>query len=103
MANQIVEIKLPDDSTVLARVSPVGSLGATKVGVVPKFDFEGVGKSLRGLAGAIQAALEDAAPDRTTVEFGIEIAAQSAGLSGLVVEGGGRGSLVVTLEWEKKT
>ncbi|HEX6753191.1 MAG TPA: CU044_2847 family protein [Solirubrobacterales bacterium] len=99
MQEQIVEVSLPNGSTALARVAAVDEEGAKKVGAMGKLDFDGVGETLQGVAKAIHAALAKVEPNRTTVEFGMELAVKNGKLSGLLVEGEGRGSLVVTLEW----
>jgi NTP-dependent ternary system trypsin peptidase co-occuring protein len=95
---EIVEMKLPNGSTALARVASVSG-GATKTSNLSAFDFEDVGKTLEGLAETLKTALKKAAPNKVTVELGLELAVKNGKLSGLLVEGEGKGSLAVTLEW----
>ena len=99
MPDQVVEISLPNGSVALARVSRAGQTGAEKTAAVPRFDFEDVSRALEGLTQALKGALEKAAPDKVTVELGLELAVKSGKLTGLVVEGAGKGSLGITLEW----
>ncbi|MGH2974181.1 MAG: CU044_2847 family protein [Solirubrobacterales bacterium] len=99
---RIVELTLPNGSTALARVTDISDAGAKKVGVLDKLDFDGVTETLRGVAEAVQAGLATVKPKRTKVEFGIELGVKNGALSGLLVEGEGRGSLVVTLEWDRQ-
>ncbi len=102
MGDEVVEISLPNGSTALARVTVVDGVGATKTAAIPTFDFDDVGKTLEGLAETIWSALAKVAPDKVTVELGLELAAKNGKLSGLLVEGEGKGSLSVALEWGKK-
>lgn len=99
MQDQVVEMALPNGSTALARVIMIDGVGAAKVGAIPKFDFDDVGRTLEGLAGTIRSSLAKAAPDKVTVGLSLELAVKSGKLSGLVVEGEGKGSMAVTLEW----
>jgi Trypsin-co-occurring domain 1 len=99
MDDRVVEIALPNGSTALARVADVDGAGATKTGAIPKFDFADVGKTLEGLAETIWSALAKVSPDKVTVELGIELAVKNGKLSGLLVEGEGKGSLTVSMEW----
>ena len=99
MADEVVEISLPNGSTALARVAAVDGVGATKATALDKLDFGDVGETLGGLAEGIKAALKKVAPDAVTVELAIELAVKNGKLTGLVVEGEGKGSLKVTLGW----
>jgi hypothetical protein len=99
LATQVVEMTLPNGTTALGRVAIGEGAGAMKTSGVPKFDFDDVAKTLEGLAQSLKGALADAAPDRVTVELGLELAVKNGKLSGLLVEGEGKGSLGVTLEW----
>lgn len=76
-------------------VERVGA-GATKTAFEGKFDFQDVAATLEGLSDAIKSALQTAAPDKTTVEFGVELAVSSGRLTSLLVEGKGSASLAVT-------
>lgn len=96
---RVVEVELPNGATALVRVADLGGVGASKTGVRDKFDFQGVAATLEGITDAIKSALVKAAPDKVTVELGIEMAVKSGKLTGLLVEGEGKGALTVTLEW----
>ena len=99
MEKRVVEFKLPNGTTALARVSDEGGGGATKTRAPDIYDFAGVAATLEGLSDAIRAALRKAAPQKTTVELSLELAVKAGKLTGLLVEGEGRGALKVTLEW----
>jgi len=96
---KVIEINLPNGSVALARVSVVESAGAQKTASLPKLDFEEVGKTLEGIVAVLKSALEKAAPDKVTVSLGMELAVKSGKLTGLLVEGEGKGTLGVTVEW----
>jgi Trypsin-co-occurring domain 1 len=99
MQDQVVEMALSNGSTALARVTMIDGGGATKVGAIPRLDFDDVGRTLEGLAGTIRSSLAKAAPDKVTVGLSLELAVKNGKLSGLLVEGEGKGSIAVTLEW----
>ncbi|MFL5833916.1 MAG: CU044_2847 family protein [Solirubrobacterales bacterium] len=99
MAEGIIEVDLPNGAVALAQVARIDGDGAEKTAAVPRFDFEEVTKTLEGISDALKGALAKAAPDKVTVELGIELAVKSGKLTGLLVEGAGKGSLAITLEW----
>lgn len=94
-----MEFQLPNGTRALARVIDEAHGGATKTRAPDLYDFDGVAGTLEGLSDAIRAALRKAAPHKTTVELSLELAVKSGKLTGLLVEGEGRGALKVTLEW----
>lgn len=104
METRIVEVLLPNGATALVRATDLdgGGFGATKAGFADRFDFDDVVATLEAVSGAIRAGLAKAAPDKVTVELGIELTVKSGRLTGLVVEGGGTASLSITLEWERE-
>jgi Trypsin-co-occurring domain 1 len=104
--SEIVELALPNGVVALVRAVDVdGELatageGATKTASVAEaFDFDGVAGTLAGLSEAIRKALSGASPDRVRVDLSVELAVKSGKLTGLLVEGQGKGSLAVSLEW----
>ncbi|MFF8840139.1 CU044_2847 family protein [Streptomyces sp. NPDC015130] len=64
-------------------------------------DLSAVTAALASFAGQIGEALDRAAPDRATVEFGCQLGLDAGKLTALVVQGSTNASLRVTLEWEK--
>lgn len=99
MDTRVVEVTLPNGTTALVRAVEVDGGGATKTAFGDKFDFGDVAGTLEGLSDAIRSSLAKAAPDKVTVVLGLELAVKAGRLTGLLVEGEGRGSLTVTLEW----
>ena len=99
MDRSIVEVELPNGATALVQAVDTGS-GAVKTGRAGKSDISGVMGALEGMSAAIKSALVKAAPDRVSVEFGLELAVKSGALTAMLVGGGGNASLKVTLEWQ---
>ncbi|MFB7590138.1 CU044_2847 family protein [Streptomyces sp. NPDC056169] len=64
-------------------------------------DLSAVTGALASFAGQIGEALDRAAPDRATVEFGCQLGLDAGRLTALVVQGSANASLRVTLEWTK--
>ena len=64
-------------------------------------DLSAVSGALASFAGQIGEALDRAAPDRATVEFGCQLGLEAGKLTALVVQGTTSASLRVTLEWTK--
>ena len=100
VATRVVEVELPNGATALVRAREFEGRGARKVGWEDRFDFKGVAETLEGIADALRSSLAKARPSNVTVELGVELAVKSGKLTGLIVEGEGKGSLTVTLEWE---
>jgi len=103
MERKVVEVTLPNNTVALvSAVDADGDVpGATKTSALGGFDLAEVGRTLEGLAEAIKGSMAKAAPDRVTVELGLELVVKSGKLTGLLVEGGGTGSLQVTMEWDR--
>lgn len=101
VGSRVVEVQLPNGTTALVRAVEVDGGGSTKTAFGDRFDFGDVAGTLEGIAGAIRASLEKAAPDRVTVELSLELAVKAGRLTGLLVDGEGKGSLSVTLEWDR--
>lgn len=61
--------------------------------------FDEVTKTIEGIAGSLNAALQKVKPKKASVEFGLEVAVESGALSALLVKGSGTATLKITLEW----
>jgi hypothetical protein len=106
MAVRVIEVVLPNGAVALVRAADLDEGSgqvAEKVGWQDAFDFEGVSRTLEGVAQSVRSGLEKVTPSRTTVELGIELAVKNGKLTGLIVEGDAKASLKVTLEWGKET
>lgn len=100
MDRSIVEVVLPNGVTALVQAVDTGG-GAVKAGRPGKSDLSAVTGTLEGVSAAIKSALVKAAPERVSVEFGLELAIKSGALTAMLVDGEGSASLRVTLEWQQ--
>lgn len=91
-------VLLPNGVTIGVEV--VRGAGARDVSAGGSFDFGQVGAALSGLALVARDAIERAAPDSATVEFGMDLKVEAGKLTALLVSGSGSASLKVTLGWE---
>jgi hypothetical protein len=71
------------------------------VGIGDVFSFDGLTDSIEAIADKMAAALENARPDKATVEFGLDVGVESSGLVALIAKGGGNATLKVSLEWNR--
>jgi hypothetical protein len=92
----IVTAQLPDGSTIQIETSQVR--GEEKV-AAKSFDFGQVATSIQSIVDVLKNSLDKAKAKKTTVEFGIEIGAESGQLTALIVKGSGKANLKITLEW----
>lgn len=102
MGAKVIVVELPNGATALVRATEpeVDGGGAEKVAAWPeRFSFTDVAATLEGLAQAVRDAVDRVKPDKVSVTLSIELVVKSGKLTGLIVEGGGTGSLGVTLEW----
>ncbi len=101
---ELTEIILPNGAIVAVRVTNPGGAkdwvgGADKVSFVDKLNFTDVANSIAGIAEAMGSVFERAKPDKAVVSLGFEIAVKSGKLIAILVEGEGKGTLNVSLEW----
>lgn len=96
MGERVIEVELPNGAVALVRAAEIEGAGAEKVAWPDRFSFGDVAATLEGVAQAIRDAVERVKPDKVSVELGIELVVK---VTGLIVDGQGKGSLTVTLEW----
>jgi Na+/H+-translocating membrane pyrophosphatase len=99
MDRSVVEVELPNGVTALVQAVDAGG-GAAKAARAGKLDLSAVMGALEGMSLAVKSALAKAAPDKVSVEFGLELAIKSGALTAMLVDGEGSASLRVTLEWQ---
>jgi Trypsin-co-occurring domain 1 len=90
--------KVGTDHVILVEARSSGG-SEEDVGVGDLLAFEGVEKSITTISQRVTAALKAANPDRASVEFGIDLAVESGGLTGLLAKASGAATLKVTLSW----
>jgi hypothetical protein len=64
--------------------------------------FSDLVPTIVAVASQLRAALENAAPTKASVEFGLELAVDSGKLTALIVKGTAKANLKITLSWERK-
>ena len=57
--------------------------------------------AIEGIADTLKQSLEKIQPTKATVEFGLEFGYESGQITAMIVKGGGKANLKVTLEWQK--
>jgi len=105
----ITEIELPDGQVVYARVTaaPDGGPPATDddahdVGfgdVIPKLATGQLVKLIDHAVGTVRQAVQHYGADEVTIDLGVELAAQSGRVIGVLAEVSGTASVVVHLTW----
>ena len=100
MDDGIVEVRLPNGEIALVRARQIDGGGATKT-ALGRLDLDSVSRTLAGVSEAVRAGLVTAAPSKVSVELAMEFAVKSGVLTALIVDGESKGSLTVTLEWER--
>ena len=91
-------ISLPNGTTILADIEP-GSTAESDVSW-KSFSFDEIGERIVGVAQSLDAAVRKVKPSSASVEFGIELSAESGKLTALLVKGSGKANLKITLNWE---
>jgi Trypsin-co-occurring domain 1 len=98
---RVVEVRLPNGTVAFVRATEIDPGASERAQWTGQFDFEHIAGTLEGIAESIRAAVDKAKPSSTRVELGVELAVTNGKLVGLIVEGGGKGALTVTLEWHR--
>lgn len=65
----------------------------------PPRSLDDVINAIEGIATSVSDAFKRIQPDEAVVEFGIEFVAEAGNLTALLVKGGGKASLAITLKW----
>jgi Trypsin-co-occurring domain 1 len=94
----VVPVELPDNQVIWAAIERSGP-GDVAFDATPRV-LSGLTETIRGVAGNIRRAVQDAGPDEVSVEFGIELAASPAGLVAALVGVNGNASVKVTINWK---
>jgi hypothetical protein len=65
--------------------------------------FSGVVDAIKSITGELSTMLDELAPNKASIELGVDVGVESGQLTALLVKGSGNATLKITLEWEKKT
>jgi hypothetical protein len=102
---EIVKTKLPNGTIIRVQAtlleSEIGPSGARAKVANPlsPATFDNVTGAIEGIAETVVSTLQKVKPRSASVEFGLEIAVESGGLTALLVKGTGTANLKITLEW----
>jgi hypothetical protein len=96
-----IELRLPNGKSVIARVRETDG-GAEKTSSARIFDFAELSHTISGMAESLTDVLAQASPDKATVSFELELGVKSGKLVALLMEGEGKGTVSVSLEWSKE-
>ncbi|MFD7920124.1 CU044_2847 family protein [Streptomyces sp. NPDC059740] len=110
MADRAQRVVLPDGTEVWARVSRFDGVGGGADGFEDGFEdvsvwdtvttrVEGMRELVAGVAASVRDATRAAAPDETSVTFGVEVAARPGKAVALLAGGEVKANLSVTLTW----
>lgn len=98
-----VPIRLPNGVVMQAEISSKGGSRegdvASSLGSAAVRSLDDVMAAIEGIASSVEEAFQKVQPDEATIEFGLELAAESGKLTALLVKGGGKASLTITLKW----
>ncbi|MFF7977169.1 CU044_2847 family protein [Streptomyces sp. NPDC007905] len=98
MAQQLIELAMPDGQMVWAMVERQGPRD-TGLGDQVVQRIEGFQESLHALAANVRTAVATARPDEVGIEFGLELAAGKHGVVAALTGVGGKATFKVTLKW----
>jgi hypothetical protein len=93
-----VRVVLPDGATMVVQAHG-GDQGASDVAGLDALSFEEVRRSIEGFSATVLKAIRAAAPSEATIEFGIDLHAESGKLTSLLVDGSAAAALKITLTW----
>ena len=99
VSSELLPVQLPNGGEIYIQtqmIDPGGHVG------ISNLDFHLVQKSIEGIAGVIRDGLKEIKPSKISVEMAFEMGFKSSQLVAILVEGGGKASIKVTLEWEGK-
>jgi hypothetical protein len=98
---QLIQARMPDGKTIAMQVTAISGpvQYETRVGTNLPHNFSEVMDSLESISRTIYDVVQKVAPKKASVEFGIEIAAEPGKLTALLVQGEGKASLKIKLEW----
>lgn len=98
LKSQIVRVELNSGQTIFAEVTPIP--GERDV-AFESMKFDSVVDSLTAIANQLDGAIRSVAPDKATVEFSLQLSAQSGKLTALLVQGEANATVRVALEWNR--
>lgn len=95
----IVEVVLPDGTKARARVE---NLGGEEEVLAKALKFDDVERVISGISAVVVKGLHGIRPTKVVVQFSLELAVESGGLTALIARGSSKASLTVSVELEPK-
>jgi hypothetical protein len=96
---RIVPVRLADSTVIQISATPIGR-DEDVADVKGVLSFDQITKTIESVAQELGSCIKRVKPDKASVEFGVEIAVESGGLTALIVKGTAKGNLKITLTWE---
>jgi hypothetical protein len=100
---KIVPVVLSNGVKLHIEARQLGSSGRQEVGILETQPFKDLTDSIEMIAGEIGATLKKIAPQKGSVEFGVEVGIESGHLTALICKGEGKANLKITLEWSNSS
>jgi len=94
----VMPVTLSNGTQIFVEVTPRGH---QKVGDLAPIPFDSLMKTIEAVASEFGNLLTKVAPDKASVELGVEIAAEPGRLTAILVKGTAKANLTITLEWQK--
>ncbi len=96
---KIVPILLEDGSVIKVQATKLS--GTQDVASIDDYiSLAEIADTIRRLATGLIGSVREAGPTKASITFGLEVAVESGKLTSLLVKGGGKGNLEISLEWE---
>jgi hypothetical protein len=97
---RIIPVLLSKGKRIYVEITPIGS-SAEDISS-KSYNFENIEVILNDLTKKISKAIESSKPQKASVEFGLEITAESGDLTAILVKGSVNANIKIKLEWEQK-
>ena len=98
--SQSISSRLEDGT--LIGIETHATRGITEISSNVEHSFEDITKSIESIAHAFKARLKNVKPRKSSIEFGIDIAAAEGRLFAVIVKGEAKANIKITLEWAKE-
>src|SRR5438445_7423991 len=95
--DRAITVAMRDGTVVMIEATPRGmqDIADTK----KKYSFDEVNRTIEAVAKELQATIAKVSPKKATIKFGLEISAETTGLTARIVKGSGKANLEISLEW----
>jgi hypothetical protein len=101
-SNYTVPVVLPNKARVRVEATPIKRSGDSDVAfesVKEALATDEIREAIEGIAEMVAGGFRKIAPQKASIEFGLEVGLESGKLTALWVKGSGKANLKITLEW----